>query len=103
MRDTKASTGNQLNAAINATWASFTPLLSYRPISSMPHCTEAVIHAKAAQRRAERTHCPLHGHTFQQADISVLKMFSFRFYAIFQLFSETGFWVFISSKPLSLK
>ncbi len=46
MRDTRHNNADNLKAAIKATWASITPELCHRLISSMPHHIDAVIHAK---------------------------------------------------------
>ncbi len=46
MRDTRPNNADDLKAAIKATRASTTPEQCHRLIASMPHCIDAVIHAK---------------------------------------------------------
>ncbi len=46
MRDTRPNNADDLKAAIKATWASITPEKCHRLIASIPHRTDAVIHAK---------------------------------------------------------
>ncbi len=48
MRDTRPNNGDDLKAAIKATWASITPEQCHRLIASMPRHIDAVIHAKRA-------------------------------------------------------
>ena len=46
MRDNRTNNADDLKAAIKATWASITLEQCHRLITLMPHCTDAVIHAK---------------------------------------------------------
>ncbi len=64
----QTNNADDLKAAIKATWASITPEKCHRLIASMPHRTDAVIHAKGGPTKywVHRNE-----HTFQKPDISV--------------------------------
>ena len=68
MRDTRPNNGDDLKAAIKATWASITSQQCHRLIASMPRRNDAVIHAKGGPTKylVHRNE-----HTFQKPDISV--------------------------------
>ncbi len=46
MRDTRPNNADDLKSAIKKTWASITPEQCHKLIASIPHRTDAVIHAK---------------------------------------------------------
>ena len=51
MRDMRLNNAEELKAAIEASWPSVTPQQCHRLIASMPHHTEAIVHAKGAQTK----------------------------------------------------
>ncbi len=68
MKDTRPNNGDDLKAALKATWASITPEQCHRLIASMPRRIDAVIHAKGGPTKY-RVH--RNEHTIQKPDISV--------------------------------
>ena len=88
----RPNNADELEAAIQATWASIAPQQGHRLIRSMPLRIDAVISFERSPNQV------LHNqeHTFQKAGISVLIIIFLPVLCDIQIFEDTQFLVFLS-------